>query len=222
MPRLGEWRASQQTTLADQVALLCGQYGAAAVAAEVEKYKARATVPMTFSRDPKETIDDAALMEMARRLEQETELTPWPVALDIAARAQYNIPGDDERIYTEWLYPQHDAYLNSRAKRFLRKFTEKYGRRFRSMYLFVVSSDRDAVRQIMAEHRKRIGKSRFYSEQDITDEYLNEVRSVVADDVRLDLERRRAFAQHVVLLPGRQIYFPPGTLIPSPAPRVHR
>ena len=49
------------------------------------------------------------------------------------------------------------------------------------------SENRNKVSKIVANHKERIGKASIL-EEDISDDYLEELRSAVAEDVRRDRE----------------------------------
>jgi hypothetical protein len=124
------------------------------------------------------------LLEMARRLEQDRNLKPWPVALRVAASRPNSLAWN-----ASWTSIDPGPYLKTTAKRIYRKFQKESGRRHRCLYLICVSSseNRNKVSKIVANHKERIGKASIL-EEDISDDYLEELRSAVAEDVRRDRE----------------------------------
>jgi hypothetical protein len=123
-------------------------------------------------------------LEMARRLEQDRSLSSWRVASMVAARRP-----NSSLWNAAWTLIDVQPYHNALAKRIYRKFQTESGKRFRCMYLICVASpeNRGKVSEIVATHQQRIGQSSIL-EKDISDDYLEELRSAVAEDVRRDRE----------------------------------
>ena len=124
------------------------------------------------------------MLEMARRLEQDKDLKPWRVASMVAARRP-----NSSLWNASWTLIDVQPYHNALAKRLYRKFQTESGKRYRCMYLICVASpeNRGKVSTIVATHQQRIGQSSIL-EKDISEDYLKELRSAVAEDVRRDRE----------------------------------
>jgi hypothetical protein len=171
------------------------------IIAECERMKTAAPPGLTTLIDCQDTrapsragndrkIDGRYLLEIARRLEQDATLKPWPVA-SIVARSASNGP--------EWnatwriIEDENDANKN-RAKRLLRKFNKESGKRHRCLYLIYTATPDDyhnKIKQIVEHHKQRISKS-IILEEDISELYLAELRSAAAEGVRRDRETSRS------------------------------
>jgi hypothetical protein len=135
------------------------------------------------SNGNKRKTDTRYLLEMARRLEQDQALKPWPTARIIARSASTG---------SEWnsswrIIDDENEYNKSKAKRLLRKFQNESGKRHRCLYLICASSSKEEITTIVETHKRRIGKS-IILEEDISDEYLEELRAAAAEGVRRDKE----------------------------------
>jgi hypothetical protein len=142
-------------------------------------------VPNKKKKGNERKLDGHFLLEMARRLEQNRNLKPWPAALQVAAGRRDSLAWN-----ATWISIDAGPYLNATAKRIYRKFQAESGKRYRCLYLVCMSSllgNTDEINRIVERHKQRISKP-LISEEDISDEYLEELRSAVAEGVRRDRE----------------------------------
>ena len=185
-------RFRDQENLAAATARLCARYGADAVIAEATKCKnrryrfQRIGVQKTGKGNRDREIGHV-LFELARRLEQDPALRDHTAANDVVCSER-----DSALWNANWtIVHKLDEGLRNVAKGYVRRFL-KEERLHRSRYLMAVASEanRSKVHQMCTEYLIKIGKDNLLpsSETDISEDFLNALREVVADDVRRDRE----------------------------------
>ena len=126
--------------------------------------------------------DCARLFEMARRMEQDSNLSRWNAARTVAGSIR-----DSRAWNTIWRVVEEvvdeDSPRYSVAKRIDRKF-KKDEQRYRCAYLIVVASildeTREKVHRIVSDYKASKGKE-FLTEADISHEYVQTLRLAVAE-----------------------------------------